>query len=384
MAPRTSRIGLLLGAFSLLACSSGGPDGNGNNGNGNGNGNNPGDGGVSTPPGSDSGSAQSSDSAADTGADAPAVSDGGQNTLAKGWLYTKGNKVMVADGNGGGAVWVGRGFNIDDIFFCGYNNSLWMNNAEQNMKTLVSTAITGWKPTFLRFNLSMNSFQKVSWLQSPAQYKTPMTNVITSVGQSAGVYALVTLRSDTTMTCADDATCVPTNATDAVYTALVDTFANASYVLFGLSNEPGGNAVPIGTLAQRMDHAVSVIRAEENKLGVPHHVVSVQGYQWTSDISYYAKNPLPYDNVVYEVHGYPPLPSSYTYANIPVILGEYGTLSNAQAFFNDIEQKQIPNLAWDLQPYSNCAPDLVNVNQSSSNLVPSAWGNTVKAYLAAH
>ena len=133
-----------------------------------------------------------------------------------------------------------------------------------------------------------------------------------------------------------------------------------------------------------MSHAVGVIRAEEDALGVPHHVVSVQGNGWTSDISFYAASPLPYDNVVYEVHGYPPPPSSYTYANIPVILGEYGTLTNAATFYADVEAKQIPNLAWDFESYSSCNPDLLQANQSATNLVPTAWGTTVKAYLLAH
>ena len=318
----------------------------------------------------------------DAGNDSGVIPIEGGAGMPKGWLYTQGNKVMVSNGAGGGTVWVGRGFNIDDIFFCGYNNTLWMPNVGQEMTTFVNTAITTWKPTFLRFSISMNSYMKTSWTTNPAQYKTPMTGVINSVGQTPGVYALVTLRSDASMTCGDDATCVPTNATDAVYTALVDTFANSSFVAFGVSNEPGGNTVASSALATAMDHAVSVIRAEENKLGVPHHIVSVQGNGWTSDISYYATKPLPYDNVVYEVHGYPP--TGYTYANLPVIIGEYGSLPNANAFFADVEAKQIPNLAWDLQPYSNCTPDLLTVNHSPTNLVPTAWGSTVKAYLAAH
>jgi hypothetical protein len=135
-----------------------------------------------------------------------------------------------------------------------------------------------------------------------------------------------------------------------------------------------------------MAHAVGVIRAEEDRLGVPHHIVAVQGQAWTGDISYYADHALEHDNVVYEVHGYPPPTNAYTYANLPVIIGEYGHIEGAaaQAFFADVEAKGIPNLAWDLAPYSDCAPDLVEVNHSSTNLVPSAWGKLVQAYLLEH
>jgi len=216
------------------------------------------------------------------------------------------------------------------------------------------------------------------------------------------VHVLVTLRSDTSMIGQDEtdgdpegtglpsdtattpnATLYPTG-TDATYVALVDTFANASFVLFGLTNEPGGDKLTSATIAAAMSHAVGVIRAEEDRLGVPHHVVSVQGNSWTSDISFYATTPLPYDNVVYEIHGYPPTTASYTYSNIPVIIGEYGTLSDSTTFYADLEAKQIPNLAWDFDSYSNCAPDLLTVNQSPTNLVPTAWGTTVQTYLLAH
>ncbi len=61
--------------------------------------------------------------------------------------------------------------------------------------------------------------------------------------------------------------------TDPLYVALVDTFAHASFVMFGLANEPGGNTQPDATISAAMNHAVGIIRAEEDKLGVPHHLV---------------------------------------------------------------------------------------------------------------
>jgi hypothetical protein len=250
----------------------------------------------------------------------------------------------------------------------------------------------------------MDSYPTVtSWVGGDAgQYQTPMTNVINAVGAYPGTYVLVTLRSDATMISQDtaggdsEATGLPSSqtttpnttayptGTDATYVALVDTFASASFVAFGVSNEPGGNTLSNATIAAAMSHAVGVIRAEENRLGVPHHIVSVQGNNWTSDVSFYATTPLPYDNVVYEIHGYPPAPAAYTYASIPVIIGEYGSLTASASFYADVEAKQISNLAWDFDSYSNCAPDLLTVNTSATNLVPTAWGTTVQAYLLAH
>jgi len=348
--------------------------------------------------GSSSGSSGSS--GADAGHDATAPADAGAHP--SGWLYTSGSKIYVSNGTTG-TQWMGRGVNVDDIFFCGYDNTLWMTNPGQTLETMISGVITGWKPTFLRISLSMDSNATVvSWLSNAAQYKTPMTTVIDSIGAHAGVYVLVTLRSDASMIAQDtadgdpEATGLPSESTttpsaskyptgtDATYQALVDSFASSSFVLFGLTNEPGGDKDSNAQISAAMSHAVGVIRAEEDKLGVPHHIVSVQGNNWTSNIGFYATTPLPYDNVVYEVHGYPPTPASYTYANIPVIIGEYGSLASSAAFYADVETKQIPNLAWDFDSYNDCAPDLATVNQSDTNLVPTAWGTTVQAYLLAH
>jgi hypothetical protein len=98
----------------------------------------------------------------------------------------------------------------------------------------------------------------------------------------------------------------------------------------------------------------------------------------------------PYDNVVYEYHSYPPEATGeygYPQSSIPVIIGEYGSMTSdlafATEFFTDVEKKQIPNLAWDVSPDSNCAPDPVSVTRSTT-LTPSSWGKLVKDYLLAH
>ena len=306
--------------------------------------------------------------------------------MPAGWLYTNGNKIYVSNGTGGGTPWMGRGVNTDDMYYCGYNWGFWMTSPDQTLVTMMSGFFSGWKPNFVRVSLGMNTYQPfTSWVSNPAQYRTPMTNVINAIHSQPNVYALVTLRSDTTMDLQDPMG-IPTAATDPTYVALVDSFANSNFVMFGLSNEPGGNDVPIATIASAMRHAVGVIRAEEDRLGVPHHIVSVQGSGYTADVSYYSTNPLAYDNVVYEVHGYPPPSSGYTFANIPVIIGEYGSLttSSAPSFYADLETKQIPNLAWDFDSFNNCAPDLVNITGSATDLQPSAWGSIVKSYLLAH
>jgi hypothetical protein len=359
--------------------------------------------------GADAGATAIPDSGAPATDAGKSVTNGGADAGAKGglpsgWLYTSANKIYVSNGSGG-TPWMGRGVNMDDIFLCGYNGSLSMSSPDTTLEAIATGVIGGWKANFIRISLAMDSDSTVaSWVTNPAQYRTPMTNVINAIGAHPNTYVLVTVRSDPSMILYDtsgadkEATGLPSNSTntpnatqfptgtDATYVALVDTFANSSFVMFGLTNEPGGNTQTAATDAAALTHAVGTIRAEEDRLGVPHHIVSVQGSGWASDVSYYAKTPVPYDNVVYEIHGYPPPASAYTYSNIPVIVGEYGDLtSDSQAaFYADLEQKQISNVAWDFEPFSDCAPDLLNVNDSASNLQPSSWGTIVQSYLAAH
>lgn len=335
--------------------------------------------------------------------DAGSTAGGATGTTPAGWLYTDGAKLEVSDGKGSGTPWIGRGVNLDDIFFCGYDNTLWMPDPGGELKKVVAGLISGWKPNFIRLSLSMASYQTVSWFTDADKYQTPMLDVVHAIGQHAGVYVLLALRSDASMIGQDtvhgdpEATGIPSDSTttpdkanfptgtDPVYIALVDAFKDDNFVAFGLTNEPGGNQLTNDQIRKSLDHAVGTIRKEEDKLGVPHHLVSVQGQNWTSDISAYAKQPLSYDNVVYEVHGYPPKPEWYTFDNIPVIIGEYGSLDgDGAAFFADLEAKQLSSLAWDFDSYSNCAPDLLEVNQSSTNLTPSDWGKLVQAYLLAH
>jgi Cellulase (glycosyl hydrolase family 5) len=363
---------------------------------------------VSTREGGEGGAG--AEESAEAGPDAVATTPSGPPAGA---LYTKGTSIYQADGNGGGTQWIGRGVNMDDLFFCGYNGGLSMSDPGGSLQTVASGLIDTWKPNFIRLSLSMASDSTtVSWLTNPSQYATPMTSVIKSIVSNPNVYLLLTLRSDASMIGQDqvdgdpEATGLPSDSTttpdktkfptgtDAVYTALVDAFGQSNQIVFGLTNEPGGNKLSNDTIAAAMNHAVGTIRAEEDRMGFQHHIVSVQGNGWTSDLSFYAATPAPitYDNVVYELHYYPgasgQTASAYDLSSqLPMIIGEYGSFTSQapqSAFYSDMEAKKISTLAWDFEPFSPCAPDLLNVNDSASNLQASSWGSTVQQYLTSH
>jgi hypothetical protein len=70
-----------------------------------------------------------------------------------------------------------------------------------------------------------------------------------------------------------------------------------------------------------------------------------------------------------------------------MIVGEYGDFSSSvpqSGFYADMEAKMIPNLAWDFDTFSGCAPDLLNTTKDPTKLQPTAWGMTVQTYLLAH
>ncbi len=349
--------------------------------------------------------AESSDPGSDPAAtDAAEAGEATSTGFPAGWIYTQGSRILVSDGTSG-TPWMGRGVNLDDVFLCGYNNTLWMDRPDTALLTIAAGLMSDWKPSFVRVSLGMASYPvTAAWTPGTSTYATMMTGVIDTLGSYPGVYVLVTLRSDLSMIGQDqadgdpEATGLPSSAattpdsakfptgTDATYVALVDTFAHSPFVLFGLSNEPGGNQLPDATIAAAMQHAVDVIRAEEDLLGVPHHVVTVQGNTWTSKLARYVASPIAGDNVAYEVHGYPPTPAMYDLAGLPVILGEYGSLdeASAPAFYADVEARGIPNLAWDFEPLSDCSPDLLSVTTGPSVLTPTASGTIVQAYLLSH
>ncbi len=303
-------------------------------------------------------------------------------------LVTSGNKIYFVNSE---TAWTGRGVNIDDLSLSYYYNYS-EPAAEEELKAIVAGLISNWKPNFIRVALNMNSMG-ASWLTNPDQYRTPMMNVINGIGAHLGVYALVTLQSDSTMDgCDTDDVCVPSSSTDDVYRALVDSFKDAPFVLFGVSNEPGGMSLSDEQISSAMSHAVDVIRAREDELDVPHHLVAVQGNNWSSKLDFYDQAPLQYDNVVYEYHSFPPQSSGaegYTYLSIPVIIGKYGPpltsdLPGAAAFFADVEAKSIPTLAWILSPYNGGAPNLTAYTRTSSSLMPTVWGERVQSYLLDH
>ena len=306
-----------------------------------------------------------------------------------GWLHTSGGQILDADGG----VWMGRGVNMDDILFCAYDYDLANGPADvTEAKAVVDELVNNWKVNFIRISMYMGSYsQTYSWINNTKNYATLMTEVVNYIGQYPGVYVLLTLRSDPTMNCPTapaENNCLPTEATVPVYKALLDSFSNSSFVMFGVSNEPDDQAV--ASLPATMSIGVQAIRDEETKLGTPQHLIAVQGSNSPPLQDYTPTAVQPSANVIYEIHYYPqwsgtPQTDYLPYVGVyPFFFGEYGGPTGSESdtmsasFFKDCEDDHIPSLAWDFSPFVDCAPDLLTHTGSLTN--NTAWGNSVKAY----
>src|SRR5882724_957422 len=126
--PQLSMVWVLVAAGLLWGCSSSSSaaDPNGAN-NGGASANGPGDGVAGSAAG---GAPTTAGGAPTTAGGAPTTLPGATAMMSSGWLYTSGNKIYVSNGSSAGTPWLGRGVNVDDLFFCGYNYMLQTANAE--------------------------------------------------------------------------------------------------------------------------------------------------------------------------------------------------------------------------------------------------------------
>ena len=155
-----------------------------------------------------------------------------------------------------------------------------LSSAETEAKAVIDELVQNWKVNFIRISLRHGQLRRsYSWINNTSKYATQMTDIVNYIGTThPGVYVLLTVRSDASFLMSTNGTTltenayVPTAASEPMYKALVDSFANASWVIFGLANEPDceiENDAGTYILASAMNYGIEAIRAEEAKLGTP-------------------------------------------------------------------------------------------------------------------
>ncbi|MCA9521809.1 MAG: cellulase family glycosylhydrolase [Myxococcales bacterium] len=346
-------------------------------------------------------------SAADTNADATgttdAATDDGSATAdavdvdasATIWLHTDKNQIKTADG----AIWRGRGANIQDTRSC--NACAWNQPNVGEVKRRIDELVDVWGANFMRLTLESysDSGGRVHWagVLDDSDYLDDIKEIVAHIGSKPGVHVLLSLWIDPSFT--SDGW--PTDETSKVWERLAESFAFDGHVLFGLVNEPESNfdGGLDADVWEAMNKTVAAIRAVETKLGAPQHLIAVQGTRaWARNLDYYVSHPITAGggtNIVYETHPYNPQadfdalvfePSK----TLPVVIGEFGpaggqTLPDATVLMDGAELRNIPYLAWTF--HMRCPPSLLVDNSGGGcgvgmTLEPTEWGMLIKNRLA--
>ncbi|EFN55972.1 hypothetical protein CHLNCDRAFT_145302 [Chlorella variabilis] len=194
----------------------------------------------------------------------------------------------------------------------------------------------------------------------------------------------------------------PTAATNALWKQVVTAVGQHPHVWFGVANEPESNydGAQDAQVWHAMNFAVAAIREQEAALGMPAHIVAVQGTRgWARSLAYYMTHPITAGqglNVVYETHPYNIAADFQSLfinpaASLPVIIGEFGpatisdmTMAHAETLMQQCNALGLPWLAWTL--HMRCPPSLLqdlsnNGCGISMPLQLSDWGKLVKQYL---
>jgi len=249
-----------------------------------------------------------------------------------GWLYTKGNKIYLSDGQ----VWQGRGANLHDTRSC--NACTWSAADVTEVKRRIDELVDRWGANFIRLCLESydSASGRVHWqnIQADSSYLNAIKDVVNHIGTKKNVILLLSLWQDPSVTNLG----WPSAETIRVWQVLAAQFIDASHVMFGIVNEPQYNYD--GSLNQQcweaMNQAVTAIRTVEQDNGGKKHIIAVQGLGgWARFLQYYVNHPITAgngENIAYEVHVYDQ-PADFNNMvtipaqSLPVIIGEFGPAS---------------------------------------------------------
>ena len=346
---------------------------------------------ATDPVAANGGNSTSGDGGVVSGGNADAGMSHGGTSSASAWLHTSGNHILHSDGR----TWHGRGANLHDTRSC--DACTYEPPSVAEVERRIDELVDVWKANFIRLDLESyaSSSGRMQWqtvLADPG-YLADIGRIVDYIGTKPGVYVMLSIWNDPSLSSIG----WPQAATNSELATLVATFASAPHVLFGVSNEPQSNSD--GALDAQvwtaMNAAVAAIRAVEDEVRVPPHIVAVQGTRdWGRQLDYYLTHPITAGggtNVAYETHVYDPeidFPALFETAakTLPVIIGEFGpsqgmSEADASALQQAAEQMEIPHLAWTF--HMRCSPNLLVDNSGGGcgrgmPLQPTSWGKLVK------
>lgn len=286
-------------------------------------------------------------------------------------LVVAGNHINHADGT----RFHGRGANLHDERSC--NACSYAPPEPDGVDRWADELIDHWHATFIRFLLEskaapFNEFEQqwMSFVDVPQYLADIVQNVHHITGK--GAYVMITVFADATIkdNTGDFDSEWPSSAgdTNTRYRALAEAFYDDPRVLFGLTNEPHGTANHDAELAAVYLDAIAAIRGVEDAHGAPHHVIVVQAPEgYARDLSYFVANPLPGDQIAYEIHPYNAATDFDALIvqpaqTLPILIGEYGpalamTEVDVMQMWTVAQANEVPYIAWNF--HMRCPPNLL-------------------------
>lgn len=286
----------------------------------------------------------------------------GQNPVEPGdeaeflWLSTSGNKIINSKGNQA----LLYGVNRSGLEYDKQGNN--MSEAEFNY------ICNEWQAKVIRLPFNQD------WIMNDDGYNNKLDQVIGWIKKN-GAYVILDLQWQDTQIKIPR---IPNSEAVQMWKKLAQRYKDDAAILYDIHNE--AHDVSIQEWRLRASEIVEGIQSVN-----PKALLLVSGLNWSSDVSEWARNPLPYSNIVYSVHVYPWLGNKSAWNTkfgnysdeLPMFVGEFGGYSENITWGKELiaylNQKQLGWTAWSWVD----DPHLTQENHTT----PTEFGNLVKQIL---
>lgn len=245
------------------------------------------------------------------------------------WLSTTGNKIVNEDG--------------EQVILHGVNRSgLEYDQSGNRMRELEFEYIcNSWYAKIVRIPFNQE------WIMNDESYNNLLAEVIGWI-KRYGAYVLLNLKWQNTVV---QIPSIPDIQAIDMWKKIAMKYKDDPAVLYDIHSE--AHDVSLNDWQARAIEIIDGIRSVH-----PRSLILVSGLDWAKDVSGWAKNPLPYDNIVYSVHIYPWMGDqdawnanfgNYT-DQIPMFIGEFGgygeNLTWGRSLIAYLNRKKLGWTAW--------------------------------------
>ncbi len=219
------------------------------------------------------------------------------------WLSTSGSKIIDSDGN--------------QVVLHGVNRSglEYDKNGNGMSQTEFDYMCQNWQAKIIRIPFNQE------WIMTDESYNNFLDEVIGWI-KNNGAYIILDLQWQNTTVKIPR---IPDTSAVTMWKKLALRYKDDPAILYDIHNE--AHDVGFDEWRDRASQIIAGIRSVHAKA-----LILVSGLNWANDIGVWARNPLPYDNIVYSLHVYPwfsnatkfdELVGNYS-DQIPVFVGEFG------------------------------------------------------------